>query len=260
MIYRKKRLGQHFLTDRNIAIKIANSLININKVYNNLIEIGPGEGSLTRFLLEKYSEKLWLIEIDDELIPSLTQKFPELENRILNADFLLVNIDQIVEGQTGIIGNFPYNISSRIILKIIENRHLIPEMVGMFQREVAERITSLPGSREYGRLSVLVRAFYDVKLLFRVPPSVFSPPPKVESAVIRLIRKEEKEIYTLDRQFFSVVKAAFGQRRKTLRNALSSAGFHIGGIPEEILNKRAEMLDYLDYFGLTETIFNIKKE
>lgn len=252
MVIAKKRYGQHFLADANIARKIADSLININKVYHDLIEIGPGNGSLTRFLHQKYADALWLIEIDNDLIPSLQQTFPE--TKILNVDFLSVDFQKIFTDQTGIIGNFPYNISSQILIKILENRQIVPEVVGMFQKEVAERLVAVPGSKEYGRLSVLVQTFYAVKILFKVPPTVFLPPPKVESAVIRMERKENMETGISDRFYFSVVKAAFGQRRKTLKNSLKAAGFNISPIDTTLLERRAETLDFEEYIKLAQDL------
>jgi len=250
----KKYLGQHFLHDKNIAKKIATSLLLINKVYNNLLEIGPGNGSLTQFLYPEFAGQLWLLEIDHELIIPLNNRFPELKNRIINEDFLKFDLQGFFEHQTGIIGNFPYNISSQIIVKIIENKHLIPEATGMFQREVAERICAKPKTKNYGRISILSQTFYDTEIIFYVPKTVFYPQPKVESAVVRLIRKENQPTINDEKHYFSLVKAAFQQRRKTLKNALSSAGFDCTKILSDFLSKRAEELEFTDFITISNRL------
>jgi len=247
----KKFYGQHFLHDKNIARKIASSLSLINKVYDNLIEIGPGNGSLTDFIYQLYYDRLWLIEIDKDLIPHLNEKFPLLIKKIIHDDFLNIDIKSIVPDQVGIIGNFPYNISSQIIFKIIENQQIIPEMVGMFQKEVAERINAKPNSKIYGKISVITQAYYDTEILFNVPRTVFYPQPEVESAVIRLIRKSDNKLNFPSEKFNKVVKAAFLQRRKTLKNALSSGGFNCDVIDTNLLSKRAENLSVSDFIELT---------
>jgi len=251
--YKKKRLGQHFLHDKNIAKKITNSLTLAGKQYGTLIEIGPGEGMLSQYLKDKNLE-LYLIEVDKELIPALTINFPELRNHIINEDFLKFNLEKINASQMGIIGNFPYNISSQIVFKIIENRLRIPEMVGMFQKEMAERICAHPHSKTYGIISVLAQAFYDTNKLFNVPKTVFIPPPNVESQVIRMIRKHPAELECNENLFFKVVKLAFSQRRKKLRNTLKPLLTDINRFDTSILDKRAEMLSLSEFITLTKQI------
>jgi len=250
----KKYFGQHFLHDKNIARKIANSLLLINKVYNNLVEIGPGNGSLTEFLVNKYGSQLWLIEIDTDLIEPLKIRFPDVQERIVNKDFLKFNFSQLFTEQTGIIGNFPYNISSQIVAKIIDNKELIPEATGMFQREVAERLCAAPKSKNYGRLSILAQTFYHTEILFRVPKTVFYPQPQVESAVIRMTRKTNKPKIDNEKQYFNIVKAAFLQRRKTLKNSLSAANFDCTEINQSYLTKRAEELSFDDFIIISNAL------
>ncbi len=248
---KKKKFGQHFLHDQNTAKKIANSLLNEGKLYHHVIEIGPGQGSLTQHLIKTLSSEIYLAEIDTELIPILKNKFPELSDRILNINFLKIELSKITHDQIGIIGNFPYNISSQILFKMIENRSQIPEMVGMFQKELAERVASKPGSKIYGGISVLVQAFYDIELLFKVGKHVFSPPPNVESAVIRLNRKGNDTLPCDESLFFSVVKQSFNQRRKTIRNSLKSFQDHYNHFDPFFLNQRPEQLSIEDFIKLT---------
>ncbi len=214
----KKHLGQHFLTDENTAREISDSLSYSG--YKNVLEIGPGMGVLTKYLLKK-DINLQVIEIDWDSVTYLKENYPDLEGKILQQDFLKYDVQSIFDGeQFAIIGNFPYNISTQIVFKTLENRESIPEFSGMFQKEVAQRIASPHGNKTYGILSVLAQAFYDISYLFTVPPSVFNPPPKVESGVIRLTRKENYSLPCDEALFFRVVKTAFQQRRKTLRNSL----------------------------------------
>ncbi len=248
----KKHLGQHFLKDEFIAEKIANTLT--EKGYKNVLEIGPGMGVLTKYLLKKKLTTS-VIEIDRESIEYLNVHFLNLSKRIINADFLKIDISKIFNGeQFAIIGNFPYNISTQIVFKTIENRDLIPEFSGMFQKEVAQRIAEKSGSKKYGILSVLTQAFYDVEYLFTVPPTVFNPPPKVESGVIRLIRKED---YTLPVDvpfFFKVVKTAFNQRRKTLRNSLKTFQLSDKLREDVIFAQRPEQLSVHQFIELTKKL------
>ena len=248
----KKHLGQHFLKDEFIAEKIANTLT--EKGYKNVLEIGPGMGVLTKYLLKKKLTTS-VIEIDRESIEYLNVHFLNLSKRIINADFLKIDISKIFHGeQFAIIGNFPYNISTQIVFKTIENRDLIPEFSGMFQKEVAQRIAEKSGSKKYGILSVLTQAFYDVEYLFTVPPTVFNPPPKVESGVIRLIRKED---YTLPVDvpfFFKVVKTAFNQRRKTLRNSLKTFQLSDKLREDVIFAQRPEQLSVHQFIELTKKL------
>ncbi|WP_017256841.1 16S rRNA (adenine(1518)-N(6)/adenine(1519)-N(6))-dimethyltransferase RsmA [Pedobacter arcticus] len=249
----KKHLGQHFLTDKNIAEKIVNSLIHHNK-YDKVLEVGPGMGVLSDFLLQKKEYETYLIDIDTESFNFLHKKYPHLGDKLLNADFLHLNFKDVFPASFAIIGNFPYNISSQILFKILDNRNQVPEVVGMFQKEVAERCTAKPGSKEYGILSVFLQAYFKCEYLFTVKPGVFNPPPKVMSAVIRLSRNEVKELGCNEKLFWTVVKAGFNQRRKTLSNAVS------GVIPKEKQNDdavwtlRAERLSVQDFVDLTNLI------
>lgn len=256
---KKKNLGQHFLKDRNISKKIADSLKLSGISYHNLIEVGPGQGSLSLFLAEKENLKICLLEKDRDLIDFLKKQFETPNVSVIHGDFLKTDLSKLFPGQVGIIGNFPYNISSDILLKIIENRMIIPEVVGMFQNEVVQRITACPGGKSYGRLSILVQSYFHAEKLFDVGCQVFSPPPKVDSAVIRLTRKDSQTLDCNEKLFFEIVKQAFGQRRKTLRNALK--GLHTE-YPVEIsplLGKRAEQLDISDFIFLTNSL-NIRND
>ena len=216
----KKNLGQHFLKDTGIARKIAVSLTGDG--YSSVLEIGPGMGILTGFLMERRFPDFRVIEIDNESVHYLQTHFPELNN-ILTGDFLTMDIDSCFPEKMGIIGNFPYNISTQIFFKVLKHREKVVEIAGMLQKEVAERICAGPGSKTYGILSVLLQAFYKTEYLFTVPEHVFSPPPKVKSGVIRLIRNDVKNLDCDEILFFRVVKACFNQRRKTLRNSVRAA-------------------------------------
>lgn len=216
----KKSLGQHFLKDKGIARKTAFSLS--GKGYSSVLEIGPGMGILTGCIIERGFDDFRVIEIDDESVAFLKDHFPGMTN-IIKGDFLTFDLEAAFPDKVAIIGNFPYNISSQILFRVLEYRHKVSEVCGMFQKEVAERICAPPGSRTYGILSVLVQAFYTTEYLFTVPESVFSPPPKVKSGVIRLVRNETEKLECNEELFFRVVKAAFNQRRKTLRNSVRSA-------------------------------------
>ena len=248
----KKHLGQHFLKDENIASKIADSLS--FEGYQNVLEIGPGMGVLTKYLLKK-EKTIWVVEIDNESIDYLRSHYLHLTDRIINADFLKMDLaSHFNEEPLAIIGNFPYNISSQIVFKAIECRDLIPEFSGMFQKEVAMRIAAGPGSKTYGIISVLTQAFYDVEYLFTVPPSVFNPPPRVDSGVIRLVRKKDYHLPVDVPFFFRVVKTAFNQRRKTLRNSLKS--FQISDKLKEdvIFAQRPEQLSVEQFIELTKSL------
>ena len=248
----KKHLGQHFLTDESIASKIADSLSLDG--YQHILEIGPGMGVLTKYLLKK-DKTIWVVEIDTESIDYLKSHYLHLSDRIINADFLKMDLKTYFkDSPLAIIGNFPYNISSQIVFKAIEYRHQIPEFSGMFQKEVAQRITADPGSKIYGILSVLTQAFYDAEYLFTVPNTVFNPPPKVESGVLRLVRKEDYSLPVDASYFFKVVKTAFNQRRKTLRNSLKS--FQISDKLKEdaIFALRPEQLTVQQFVELTKSL------
>ena len=248
MVKAKKHLGQHFLNDKNIAGKIADTLSDTNVP---VLEIGPGTGVLTSFLREK-SAPLKVIEIDTESVEYLQATYPDLE--ILEEDFLKWSPYGHFDDQFRVIGNFPYNISSQILFKVLGFRDRIPEVAGMFQKEVAERVAEKPGSKKYGILSVLCQAFYDITYLFTVPEHVFTPPPKVKSGVIRLVRKEDFSLHCNEKLFFTVVKTGFNQRRKTLRNALKSLNIAVNDETELLLTKRAEQLTVEDFEILTRNV------
>jgi len=249
----KKNLGQHFLNDLDAAQAIVNSLSVPLGCYN-VLEIGPGTGVLSSFLFGKKEFNVKLIDIDRESIAYLVKTYPEHSSAIIEGDFLRLKLDEVFNAQFCIIGNFPYNISTQILFKVLENRSLVPEVVGMFQKEVAERIASGPGNRDYGILSVFMQAYYDVKLLFTLPEDAFTPPPKVKSAVLHFIRKEIFELGCDQALFYRVVKAAFNQRRKTMRNALSSLlpKDEMEGVP--FLELRAETLHWSQYVTLTNIL------
>jgi 16S rRNA (adenine1518-N6/adenine1519-N6)-dimethyltransferase len=247
----KKHLGQHFLKDQNIARKITDALT-LDKCLQ-VIEIGPGMGILTGFLLEKPGIDLKIIEIDTEATEFLTKKYAGREPFIIQGDFLTIDLARLFQGPFAIIGNFPYNISSQIFFKIIDYRDQVTEVVGMVQKEVAERICHGPGSRTYGILSVILQAFYTIDYLFTVGESVFIPPPKVKSAVMRLKRNERRNLDCNEKLFVTVVKTAFNQRRKMLSNALKSMGKKI---PEEYAMKRAEQLSVEEFVILTRKMEN----
>ncbi|NNC70986.1 MAG: 16S rRNA (adenine(1518)-N(6)/adenine(1519)-N(6))-dimethyltransferase RsmA [Flavobacteriaceae bacterium] len=248
----KKHLGQHFLRDENIAKNIADSLT--EKGYHDVLEIGPGMGVLTKYLLEK-KFTTYVIEIDQESVAFLKAHYLNLTDRIISKNFLKINLDDYFDNRPlAIIGNFPYNISSQIVFKTLENRHRIPEFSGMFQKEVAQRIAEKPGSKAYGILSVLTQAFYHVEYLFTVSPNVFNPPPKVDSGVIRLIRKENYTLPVDEGLFFRIVKTAFNQRRKMLRGSLKSFKLSDKLREDAIFARRPEQLSVLDFISLTQKI------
>ncbi len=298
----KKHLGQHFLTDPQIALRIVEG-IKSDKANSSILEIGPGKGILTEILISKFPDRFWAMDIDRESIDYLYSKFPEFRNRILFGDFLhftfarnlsldkshtfdknspleqnpsldkihnFDNLDAVgslpikdsvdspipnlfitVPNEWSIIGNFPYNISSQIVFKILENRNQIIEMVGMFQKEVADRFRAKKSTKEYGILSVLVQAFYKVEYLFTVKPGSFYPPPKVVSAVVRFHRKDSFHLECNEELFFKVVKAGFNQRRKMLRNALESNFPKIKEVDAPFKSLRAEALTLNDFIELT---------
>lgn len=248
----KKNLGQHFLTDQNIARKIVD---NLGATIPDVLEIGPGMGVLTQFLLQRTDLNVHVIEIDTESVEYLKKHFPSLQY-IYSEDFLKADISERFYGKFSVIGNFPYNISSQIFFRILAFRNRIPETVGMVQREVAERIASPHGTKVYGILSVLLQAFFDIEYLFTVSETVFNPPPKVKSAVIRLKRNQLAELPCSEDLFIKVVKAAFNQRRKMLRNSLREI---CAQLPPEFAEKRPEQLSVNDFIALTCFIDNHKK-
>lgn len=243
MVRPKKSLGQHFLKDKNIARKIVNSLSPNTK---NILEIGPGTGVLTEFLIQKQNIKLYLIDVDRESIDYLNAHFPELDGRIIHDDFLKYPTQKLFDQSYSIIGNFPYNISSQIFFNVLANKDWVDEVVCMIQKEVAERISSPEGSKSYGILSVLLQSYFDIEYLFTVNELVFFPPPKVKSAVIRLKRNKEKNLQCDEKLFFQLVKAAFNQRRKTLRNSIRSFLLPLESYPE-FLSKRPEQLSVREF-------------
>ena len=245
----KKSLGQHFLNDQNIAKKIVDS---IQGNPERIVEIGPGMGILTRFLIEKYQHCI-VVEIDKESVEYLKENLALTDKQIILGNFLELDLKKTFSETYTIIGNFPYNISSQIFFKILEQRDLVSQTVCMIQKEVAERLAAPPGSKTYGILSVLLQAFYEIKYLFTVNENVFIPPPKVKSAVIRLTRNSTKQIDCNEELFFKVVKSAFNQRRKTLRNSLR--GYYTPEkLSAEIFNKRPEQLSVNEFIELTNKI------
>lgn len=245
----KKHLGQHFLRDESIAEKIADTLSLSN--YVQVLEIGPGMGVLTKYLLEKPTTT-YVIEIDKESVAYLKNNYLNLSNRIIEEDFLKFDLNKVFNNKPfAIIGNYPYNISSQIVFKTLEMRSQIPEFSGMFQKEVAQRICEKKGSKTYGILSVLVQAFYDAEYLFTVPPQVFNPPPKVDSGVLILKRKENFKLPCNEKLFFNVVKSAFNQRRKTLRNSLKAFNLTDNLKANSIFDLRPEQLSVEDFIKLT---------
>ncbi len=253
LVRAKKHLGQHFLTDKNIAAKIVDSLRPDNR-YTQVLEVGPGMGILSDFLLQKTEYQTYLIDIDTESYLFLQKKYPQLAERLINADFLEMDFGSVFSRSFAIIGNFPYNISSQILFKVLDSRQQVIEVVGMFQKEVAERCTAKAGSKEYGILSVFLQAYYKVEYLFTVKAGVFNPPPKVLSAVIRLTRNEVEQLPCDEKLFWQVVKAGFNQRRKTLRNALSALINKEAMASEPMLDLRAERLTVNDFVALTNKI------
>ena len=253
----KKHLGQHFLKNETIAEKIVSSLP-ISNNYDTILEIGPGMGVLTKYLINITEKKLIAVDIDSESIDYLNKKFPSLQ--AIEADFLKLNLKDLTNDKLSVIGNFPYNISSQILFKVLENKEIVPYIVGMFQKEVAQRIASGPGNKEYGILSVLMQTFYDIEYLFSVDENEFIPPPKIKSGVLLFKLKENKTLSCDQRLFFNVVKTGFNQRRKTLRNALKPLNVDLSGtVSENYLNKRAEQLSYEDFEVLSCDIQALKK-
>jgi 16S rRNA (adenine1518-N6/adenine1519-N6)-dimethyltransferase len=248
----KKHLGQHFLKDENIAQKIADTLTHTG--YKKVLEIGPGMGVLTKYLLEKDLDT-FVIEIDNESVEYLNAHYSKLHGKIISKDFLKYDLSEIFTNEPfAIIGNFPYNISTQIVFRTLELRHQIPEFSGMFQKEVAERICSKKGSKVYGILSVLAQAFYDVEYLFTVDEHVFNPPPKVKSGVMRMIRKSNYHLPCDEKLLFTVVKTAFNQRRKTLRNSLKSLNLSENLREGSIFDLRPEQLTVEQFIELTQKV------
>ena len=247
----KKNLGQHFLVDTSIARNIVNSL---SGDYLDVLEVGPGMGALTSILLENDVYRLHVVEIDQESVAYLEQHLPQLRGRIWQENFLKMDFDKIFSQPFAIIGNFPYNISSQILFKILDEKDKVPEVVGMFQKEVAERIASAAGNKSYGILSVLLQAFYDIEYLFTVNENAFNPPPKVKSAVIRLKRNHVQHLDCDEKMFKQIVKTAFNQRRKMLRNSLKNICFEEDFTKKRIFDQRPETLSVADFIYITQHV------
>ena len=258
LVRAKKALGQHFLTDLNIAHKIVHSLsgepIGETDEKPAVLEVGCGMGVLTQYLLKREDIVTYGAEIDRESIAYLHEHFPQFTPRLIEGDFLKMNLREAFPHGVKIIGNYPYNISSQIFFKVVENRDLVPECIGMIQREVALRMATPPGSRDYGILSVLLQAWYDIEYLFTVNESVFSPPPKVKSAVIRMRRNGVHDLGCDEKLFVKVVKASFSQRRKMLRNSLRSVFGTFEGAEHRFFTDRAEQLSVSDFIELTNWV------
>ena len=258
LVKAKKHLGQHFLTDKRIAAKIVDGLVHTDE-YKQVLEVGPGMGILSDILLERKDLETFMIDIDVESYHFLNDKYPEMGNRLILGDFLALDLKTIFKDKFAIIGNFPYNISSQILFKVLEHRDQVVEMVGMFQKEVAERCASKSGTKDYGILSVLIQAYYDIDYLFSVKPGTFNPPPKVNSGVIRLSRNKVEQLPCDEKLFWRTVKGGFNQRRKTLRNALS------GTIPKDkmddhvFFDKRAEQLSVAEFIELTQHLTHLNE-
>lgn len=265
----KKALGQHFLTDQKVARKIVDALEIPGQAVNDkypVLEIGPGMGMLTQYLLEREDIDLKLVEIDTESVNYLLTHFPDMQGRLMEADFLRLRLEKFFPVDFAIIGNFPYNISSQIFFKVLDYRERIPVVVGMVQKEVAERLAEGPGSKTYGILSVLLQAWYDIEYLFTVGPGCFAPPPKVESAVIRLTRNGRTSLGCDEALFKTVVKTAFGQRRKMMRNPLKPLARAKAGregwsedeltafLSQPVFSQRPEQLSVEDFVALTKLL------
>ena len=249
----KKHLGQHFLIDLDIAKKIVDAL-KLTEKYNTVLEVGPGMGVLTQYLIENKNYKTFPVDIDKESIGYLAEKYPNLKGQIIYGDFLQLNLNDVAKNEAfAVIGNFPYNISSQILFKVLDYKNQIPEVVGMFQKEVAERVAAGPGSKTYGITSVLLQAFYDIEYLFTVDEGVFDPPPKVKSAVIRLKRNEKQSLNCDEKRFKQVIKMAFNQRRKMLRKSLKIL-LNDTNKEHEMLTKRPEQLSVADFVELTNLL------
>ena len=251
MVKAKKHLGQHFLIDDSISFDIANALKNTEN-YTHVIEVGPGTGALTKHLLSHKEYTTVAAEIDRDSVAYLAQNYPDL--KVLQESFLSLDFDSITDGNIAVAGNFPYNISTQILFKVLDEKDRVPEVVGMFQKEVAERVAEKPGSKKYGILSVLLQAFYDIEYLFTVEPEAFNPPPKVRSGVIRLVRNNVKELDCDEKRFKQVIKTAFNQRRKMLRSSLKPL-LNDEQKASELFTKRPEQLSVQDFINITNMIF-----
>lgn len=249
----KKSYGQHFLTSEIIAQRIAESL-QLRHLYGKVLEIGPGQGMLTKHLLDIFDD-LTVVEADRDMVTHVEKHFPELEGKVISGDFLKLKLEDVFGAESfAIIGNFPYNISSQILFRMLDYREQVPELVGMFQLEMAERVVSPPGSKTYGVISVLIQAYYEGKVLFRVKPGSFNPPPRVESAVIQLVRKENQDLGCDAKLFKRVVKQSFSQRRKMLRNTMKAFIKGDELLQDDFFRERPEQLSLADFVKLTNWI------
>lgn len=246
----KKHLGQHFLTDLSIAKDIADALI-VNGNYKKVLEIGPGTGALTQFLLARDEFETEVVEVDSESVSYLHEHYPSLT--VHEENFLKMDFSKFGGEPIAVAGNFPYNISSQILFKVLDEKEHVPEVVGMFQKEVAERVAEGPGSKTYGILSVLLQAYYDIEYLFTVPENVFNPPPKVKSGVIRLVRNNVTELPCNEKLFKTVVKSTFNQRRKTIRNGVKAL-LKGAQIEHELMQQRPEQLSVEQFVELTNLV------
>lgn len=249
----KKHLGQHFLVDQEVSRKIAEQYKSFEQC-KTVLEIGPGMGALTKYLLEQEDYDLWVMDVDSESIVYLNEHFPQLKGKILEADFLQVNMEQYFgDKQYAVVGNFPYNISSQLLFRCLDNRKQIPEIMGMFQKEVAERVAAKPGSKTYGIISVLLQAYYDVEYCFTVDEHVFNPPPKVKSGVIRLTRNSTQALDCDEALFKTLVKSCFNQRRKMIRNTIKPF-LKDPEATHAFFTQRPEQLSVADFIELTQFI------
>lgn len=253
MLYAKKSMGQHFLTDENVARKIVDAFFAIS-LADTVLEVGPGQGALTKYLLATKGLNYFGVELDERMVPVLINSVPELKGRIFNEDILGFDFSKTRCRQLSIIGNFPYNISSQILFKVYDQKETVQHVVGMFQKEVAKRIVAGSGNKEYGILSVLIQAFYEVTYLFDVSAGSFSPPPNVTSGVIKLVRKQVQPVLHDEGKFRQLVKAGFGQRRKTLRNSLRHLIGHVTFLDDDIFGQRAEQLSVDKWIELSDRI------
>lgn len=253
----KKHLGQHFLTDKSICERIAHQYTKSNGC-TKVLEIGPGMGALTEYLLEMDLD-LWAMEIDYDSVPYIQAHFPQMKGKVIEADFLKADLVDLMGTEPfAVVGNFPYNISSQILFKCLEHRNQVPEIMGMFQKEVAERIAEPPGSKRYGILSVLLQAYYDIEYCFTVDENAFNPPPKVKSGVIRCIRNKRQSLPCDEKLFKTVIKMSFGQRRKTIRNSIKSL-IKDKGLESDLLALRPETLSVDQFVELTNLVASVNE-
>ena len=255
MVRAKKIFGQHFLRDKGVILQIVENFPPADGT--PVLEVGPGMGILTEELLKKFKENLYAVEVDSVMYEYLQKRFPQLGDHLIHSDFLKLRLDEIFSGPFFLVGNFPYNISSQIVFKMLDHRQQVRSMLGMFQKEVARRIVSGPGSKEYGIISVLVSAYYKSEYLFEVPEHAFEPPPKVKSAVIRLTRNDVEKLPCDEKLFKQIVKTSFNQRRKMLRNTLRSI-IKPGEEANPIFTKRPEQLSLDEFMHITNDLVNLK--